>query len=58
MPVKACLTMDIRITGNQDTAQLFLQLSRILYKSALFFKKQSQFGNTENECKLLLQKGL
>ena len=40
--------MDIRTTGNQDTAQLFLQLSRILYKSGLFYSKQSQFPKGQN----------
>jgi len=33
--------------GNQDTAQLFLQLSRILYKSALFMRNKANFRNEQ-----------
>ncbi|MFB0524390.1 MAG: hypothetical protein ACETVZ_02545, partial [Phycisphaerae bacterium] len=38
--------------------QLFLQLSRILYKTALFFAKQTQFSGKSNGCKLNYNKGL
>ena len=39
-------------------APYVLQLSRILYKSALFYAKQSQFLKKSNGCKLNYNKGL
>ncbi len=35
-----------------------LHLSRILYKSATFYAKQTQFPKSPNECKLIYNKGL
>jgi len=34
------------------------QLSKVFYKSSLFFAKQSQFQKSPNECKLTYDKGL
>jgi len=38
---------DISRPGNQDPAQVVRQLSRILYKSALFLQSKANFGETE-----------
>ena len=43
---------------NFTQSQIALQLSRILYKSAVFYAKQSQFPENQNERKYLHNKGL
>ena len=49
---------DVKKSANQDTAQHVLQLSRLLYKSALFIQNKANFRNAKNGRNILFHKGL
>ncbi len=49
---------DISRPGNQDTAQLGLQLSKILYRSAFFVQNKANLPAVQNSGKLCVDKGL